>query len=161
MTYDKKLANLFLTQNSLNSEGLQTLSFGNIGASSDAIKSISDNFIELIPKDYIEFLKCWNGCTLFDLQSQAGFQFFSTYDIEFETNSFKEIYECNWDESIILFCAVIGSGDFIGFRINSNCYEIIDCCHDDLPENWKIITDSFSDFVNQLINARGLSYWLY
>ncbi len=157
----QKLTHLFLTKNHLNSEGQLTISFGKTGASSDEIESISSTIIELIPKDYIDFLKCWNGCTLYDLEGQAGFQFFDTNEIEFETNNFKDIYESDWDESIILFCSVLGSGDYIGFRIKSNSYEVIDCCHDDRPQDWSVITNTFTDFINQLLDAKGTSFWLY
>lgn len=160
MKYHKKLEELFLKKYNLNAEEQETISFGNNRANSNEIKGISSDFVAFIPNDYIEFLKNWNGCTLFDLKQQAGFNFFSTREIENETHGFKEIYGIDWDESIILFCSVIGAGDFIGFRKNSEGYAILDCCHDDSPHMWKEISNSFGDFMNKLIDGRGAPFWL-
>ncbi len=160
MNYNKKLEELFLKKCNLNVEGHETISFGNDKASPNEIENLNNDFKGLIPSDYIEFWKNWNGCTLFDLKGQAGFQFFSTKEIEIETYSFKEVYGIDWDESIVLFCSVIGSGDFIGFRKSAEGYVILDCCHDDLPEQWNDISNSFSDFMCQLIDGKGESFWL-
>ncbi|TAF34694.1 MAG: SMI1/KNR4 family protein [Cytophagales bacterium] len=160
MKYKKKLEELFIKKSTLNIEGQETISFGNEKANSNEIEDVGNDFIALIPNDYIEFWKNWNGCTLFDLKQQAGFNFFSTKEVEIETYGFKEIYGMDWDKSIILFCSVIGSGDFIGFQKKSEGYTILDCCHEDLPQNWKEISHSFGDFMNQLIDNRGKCFWL-
>jgi hypothetical protein len=160
MIYYKKLEEIFLNKLNLNIEEQETISVGNVKASFDEIKDVNIDFICLIPDDYIEFWNNWNGCTLFDLKGQAGFKFFSTKEIENQTFSFKEIYGTDWDESIVLFCSVIGSGDFIGFRKSSDGYMILDCCHDDLPENWMIISDSFCEFMIKIIDNKGASFWL-
>ncbi len=160
MKYYKKLEEVFLIKSALNIEGQETLSSGNAKANSNDIEHVGAEFIALIPNEYIEFWKNWNGCILFDLEQQAGFRFFSTYEIENETISFKEIYGDDWDESIIVFCAVLGAGDFIGFRKNTEDYTIVDCCHDELPQSWKVISESFSDFMTQLLEHRGASFWL-
>lgn len=160
MTYYNRLKELFSNRTNLNIEGLKTISFGREGANPTEIKHWGNHFTSLIPNDYVDFLKIWNGCTLFDLDQQAGFTFFGTTEIERETVSFKETYEDDWDDSIVLFCSVTGSGDFVGFRMLENDYEIIDCCHDDLPNDWIVISKSFSEFMIQLLDAKGASFWL-
>lgn len=156
MTIFKKLSELFLINQNLNCEGLQTNSVGNKPATQNEIELVKN----LVPNDYIEFLKLWNGCSLFNLENQAGFTFFGALEIVNETNNFKEIYDSDWDESIVLFCSNLGSGDFIGFRVNESGYEIVDCCHDDLPADWIVITNSFDQFTNGLIDGKGDKYWL-
>jgi hypothetical protein len=76
MNYQEKLNELFFNRIVLNSAGQETVSFGNIGANVNEIESLGINYITKIPNDYIEFLKSWNGCTLFDLLESAGFTFF-------------------------------------------------------------------------------------
>ena len=160
MNYQEKLNELFFNRIVLNSAGQETVSFGNIGANVNQIESLGINYITKIPNDYIEFLKSWNGCTLFDLLESAGFTFFATNHIEPETEGFKEVYENEWDESIVLFCSVMCSGDFLGFRLLSDSYEIIDCYHEDNPKDWAVISTSFSDFMNKIIDSKGSSFWL-
>lgn len=160
MNYQEKLNELFFNRTVLNSARQETVSFGNIGANVNEIESLSRNYLSKLPNDYIEFLKNWNGCTLFDLLQSAGFTFFGTNQIEQETEGFKEVYENEWDESIVLFCSVMGSGDFLGFRLLSDSYEIIDCYHEDNPKDWAVISTSFSDFMNKLIDSKGSSFWL-
>jgi len=73
----------------------------------------------------------------------------------------SEVYEEDWDEKITVFCQLIGEGDFISFKQNENQgYQILDCFHEEIPQNWQEITDSFEQFLEKLLELRGERYWL-
>ncbi len=160
MNYQEKLSTIFVNKTNMTSEGFETISVKNQGATINEVESLNRDYLSKLPNDYIEFLKNCNGCTLYDVDGQYGFIFFGTNQIEQETEGFKEVYENEWDESIVLFCSVMGSGDFLGFRLLSDSYEIIDCYHEDNPKDWAVISTSFSDFMNKLIDSKGSSFWL-
>ena len=114
-----------------------------------------------IPKDYIDFLKVFDGCTLYRYKDLGGFEFLGTSDILKETDLQRQIYEEDWNNDITVFCRLICDGDFISFKNNSDgTYDILDCYHDDKPQNWKVISNSFDNFLERLIDETGRPYWL-
>lgn len=114
-----------------------------------------------IPQDYIDLLRFYNGCTLFKFEDIGGFNLLGTEEIESETNLQKQTYQEDWDESLTVFCRLIADGDFISFRNkDDNCYDILDCYHDDSPKNWTIISNSLDDFLERLIDEKGKRFWL-
>lgn len=114
-----------------------------------------------IPKDYIDFLQKFDGWTMFKFNDLGGFRFLGTNNISKETELQKQTYGNDWDCDIIVFCTMICDSDFIGFRNKSDgTYDILDCYHDENPKNWKVIGNSFSDFLESLIEQKGKKYWL-
>lgn len=114
-----------------------------------------------IPGDYIELLNYSNGFTLYNLDNLNGIMFFGTDQVKRENDIFKETLEGFQVENIIIFCTILGEGNFIGFKVlNNEDYEILDCFHEELPENWKKIADSLDDFLANLIETEGELYWL-
>jgi len=39
-------------------------------------------------------------------------------------------------------------------------YSIIDCYFEEIPENWKVITTSFDEFLVKFLLEQGKKYWL-
>jgi hypothetical protein len=76
------------------------------------------------------------------------------------TCDLKEVYEEKWESNILIICALLGDGDFIGIRILSDGYEILDCFHEDAPSEWRKISSSFDEFLQELILRKGEKYWL-
>ncbi len=159
----EKLENLFSTEIVLtNNENMPVTCISNGSISDDNLELFNKDFKIKLPKDYLNFLKRFNGCTIFNYENLAGFKLLGTENLRNSNLNQEEIYEDLWDESIIVFCEEFGSGDFISFRNQDDgSYEILDCCHDDLPKDWAVISNSFNDFLEKLIDFKGRPYWLY
>jgi hypothetical protein len=56
-----------------------------------------------IPTDYIEFLRVFNGCTLFKYQDLGGFELLGTKDIAKNTTLHQSTYEEEWDLGLSCF----------------------------------------------------------
>lgn len=141
------------------SVGLETKSYGNAGASESDIRS--GDLPSDLPNEYIDFLKYANGCTLFNYKDLDGFQLFGTQELGKENKAIKKLYEEYWDESVIVFCTILGEGNYIGFRVRGgNTYEILDCFHEYVPAQWEVIGHSFDEFLERLIDLKGEKYWL-
>ena len=141
------------------SGGLQTKSYGNGGASEFDLTSA--NLPNDLPRDYIDFLKIANGCTLFNYDDLDGFQFFGTQELGKENMEMKKSYEDDWDNSVIVFCTILGEGNHIGFKIlDESSYQILDCFHEYVPAQWEVIGNSFDTFLEKLIDLKGEKYWL-
>jgi len=131
----------------------------NNGATQNDLDIISNKL--KIPNDYLDFLQIFNGLTLFKFKDLGGFKFLGTNDISKETEIQRQTYEEDWDNDIIVFCNLICDGDFISFKNkNDGSYEILDCYHDENPQNWKVVSYSFCYFLERLIEEKGKRYWL-
>jgi SMI1 / KNR4 family (SUKH-1) len=132
------------------------------GSATDAEVEKTEQLLNLpLPNDYIDFLKFSNGCTLYKLEDIGGYDFLGTKDIFKETESNKEIYEEEWDDRIIIFCEIIGEGNYLGFRILENGqYEILDCFHELLPSEWSVTPYLLDEFMEKLIDNDGDKFWL-
>jgi len=127
---------------------------------SDIVSTIGNNHIKL-PEDYCDFLQIFDGCTLFKYQDLGGFEFLGTKDIAKENVIQQQTYLEDWDNNLIVFCRLIADGDFISFRSrNDDKYDILDCYHDEIPEKWTVIGNSFDGFLERLIIERGRRFWL-
>ena len=159
----KKLENIFSTEVVLkNNENKPVSCISNGSISEENLNSIINDLRIKLPKDYLDFLSFYNGCTIFNYDNLAGFTFLGTENLKNGNLNQKDIYEDLWDENISVFCEELGSGDFISFRtLDNGSYEILDCCHDDLPNDWTVISNSFYDFLEKLIDGKGKPFWLY
>jgi hypothetical protein len=133
----EKLKNLFEPNTLITNDENMLVTFTyNDSASIDSLKSLINDFNSKLPIDYIEFLSNFDGCKIFNYDDLAGYNFLGTKKIKKENLNQIETYEEMWDENIIVFCEVLGCGDFISFKIRDKDYEILDCCHDDLPKDY-------------------------
>ncbi len=157
-----KLNSLFTQQNNyLDYEGLSVTFNSNAGVSYEDIHTSFSETGFNIPQDYIDFLKYCNGCTLYKYDDLGGFIFLGTNDLQKENIFQKETYEGDWDKDITVFCSLICEGSFIGFKNKTDgSYEILDCFHQALPKDWNVISLSFEDFLEKLIDEKGKQYWL-
>ena len=139
---------------------LELISSFYVGAKDNDIKQVASCFNNSIPTDYIDFLKFSNGCILFDSNGIDGFKFLGTNNICQVNEEVKRNYEEDWDDSIIIFCEVIGEGNYLGFRhIEDNKYEILDSFHEYLPFEWETIPMLFDDFLKKLLDGTGDKFW--
>ncbi|HEY9262157.1 SMI1/KNR4 family protein [Chitinophaga sp.] len=144
----------------LTDEGLEATFTFNKGATENGIAEADGFFKNNIPTEFIEFLKLYNGCILFNVDGIGGFQIFSDDKLVSENKFQKLNFEDDWDDNVIIFCSCIGDGDYIGFRLLNDGYEIIDCFGEEIPLNWLAIETSFDVFLEKLIDHKGGKYWL-
>ena len=145
---------------SLSSDGLETISKFNSGATVDEINSCNQYFNNLLPIEYLELLVHYNGVELFNLQDIDGFRFLDTLKI-IEVNELEKQNNSDYDPRIILFCEIIGEGNYLGFRVNENgFYVILDCFHEEKPTEWRVIGYSFDDLLEKIIDEKGTKFWL-
>lgn len=141
-------------------EGLEATFTFNKGATEHEIKQANSFFQNNIPAEFIEFLKIFNGSSLFNVNDVGGFLIFGDDQLIRENKFQKLNFEGDWDDHVIIFCSCIGDGDYIGFRLSNDGYEIIDCFGEEIPLNWRRIASSFDIFLEKLIDHKGRKYWL-
>jgi len=142
-------------------EGLKASIIVRAGASEEEINKCNSYFANNLPVDYLSFLRNYNGCTFFKVSNLAGFQFWGCDQLVHENKFQKENFGLDWDERIILICACLGDGDYIGIKLNEDrSYEIVDAFGEEIPANWNSIGSSFSEFLENLIEEKGKKFWL-
>jgi hypothetical protein len=124
------------------------------------IKKCNAYFKNMLPNDYIMFLRNFNGGVLFQIEDFAGFKFYGTDELIHENLFQRKNFGKDWDDNIILFCLCIGDGECIGFQLKNGGYEVIHCILDEIPSSWQTIDASFDDFIGKLIVEKGKKYWL-
>jgi len=162
MIYKEKLSELLKKKTIVSNEGLR-LSFVNRGPATELeIENLSRTFDFRLPAEYLDFLLCYNGLELYKYEDVGGFEFFDASNLIEQNDSIRGDYDpVDWDSSIILFCRIIGEGNYLGFRIkNENQYEVVDCFHESLPLEWVAIVTSFDYFLNRLIETGDEKFWL-
>ena len=114
----------------------------------------------ILPEQYVELLTFANGMELFNYDNIDGIKLLGLDEVQSYTQYAKNIYEDNWQESIIIFGKIIGEENYLGFRVKDGGYEILDCYFDEIPENWKVISNDFDAFLHKYIILNGEKYWL-
>ena len=133
----------------------------NEGASDEEISICDSYFGFKLPEDYKSFLKEFDGSVFFKIEDFAGFKFLGCVDIVKENKFQKENLGEDWDNQIIIFCACLGDGDYVGIKLlGDNSYEIVDCFMDEMPANWQALGNSIDEFIEKLINEKGRKFWL-
>lgn len=113
-----------------------------------------------LPDDYKHFLKHYNGGILFDKEGIAGYKFLSTSEIVKENKFQEDNFGEDWDNSVILFCLILGNAEYIAFRVSNKSYQLLYCSMDVNPISWHVIDGGFDEFVNRLLEEQGKEYWL-
>lgn len=161
MNYIKKLIDITLKGTILTFENLTSSFIMNREASKDEIVNCELHFNKKIPNDYRSFLHEFNGGILFKIDNYAGFKLLSTQEMIKHNEFQKENFGQDWDSEIIFFCECIGDAEYLGFKFHKNeSVNIVHCIMDVLPHEWKIIEDSFDNFIDKLIEEKGEKYWL-
>jgi hypothetical protein len=117
----------------------------------------------VLPESYKNFLYVCNGGKFFNYEDLGGFRFFKISEIKAEIDEMEEIYEEDWDKSIVPFARYIGEGNHLAFKfvLSTNKYEIVDCFHEADPVDWETISDDFGAFFDKLMSEDGTPFWLY
>jgi hypothetical protein len=151
------------------SDGGKVLTYENIDTSfvmnkktfQENISTCNCYFNNRLPDEYKYFLNQFNGGKLF-YNDVGGFEIFGTNELIKENESQKAIYEEFWNEDIILFCELLGNGEYLGFKIyNDMKYEIVHSILGQKPNEWRIVDSSFDAFIETIIKERGKEYWLF
>lgn len=112
-----------------------------------------------LPDELKEFWNSTNGANLFLNDSGLhGIGVTSTELIPELQQEEAELYGGNALEPYVVFARVHGSGDFLVFELPTG--RILDGIHAEKPQEWRPIADSFREWLDRLIEARGRYYWL-
>jgi hypothetical protein len=135
-------------------------------ATQPEIEALEVSLGQKLPDEFRSFLLHYDGCTLFKLSNIAGFKFLSTSEILATQLEQAEIYQEEWPSNIIVFCELIGEGNYFGFRLQpGGGYEILDCFHEELPSEWKALDLTFMGLIGAMIHANETNmeenFWLY
>lgn len=161
MKVKQKLKSLFDSKKGIDYEGLEVNFFQNIGIKAELIENYPLINNLKLPDEYLDFLQLCDGCELFKYEELGGFWFMGTSEIQSENRIAKETYSEFWTDDLIVFCESIVDGDYLAFKIISeNEYHILDGYHDDVPNNWKIIGESFYEVLEKIIDSKGKRFWL-
>ena|SRR5258708_7044962 len=157
----KKIVNNSLQAEIETYEGLQSSIILHSGTGEEEIAKCNSYFENKLPNDYLSFLKNYNGGVFFKVSDIGGFLFWGCDELIYQNKFHKENLGSDWDEGIVLICACLGDGDYIGIKVHSDdSYQILDCFGEEIPINWKSIGDSFSEFLEKLIDQKGKKFWL-
>lgn len=128
-------------------------------ASEGAIATAESLIGKTLPAEFHEFWNATNGANLFLNESGLhGIGVASTELILELQQEEAEIYGAQALEPYAVFGRVHGSGDFLVFELRTG--RILDGIHAEQPHEWRAIADSFAEWLDRLIEARGRYYWL-
>jgi len=158
----KKLNNWKLKKRDSEGNSIEVEFMVNPPATISEIKHIEKELGIKLPTSYVEFLQKFNGARMYDYDGLDGFELLGTNDLV-DINSFlASDYNEDWVDSILIFAKCIGEGNYLGFdsSVGKSEYCILDCFHEEIPINWEIISESFDQFLEKLIENEGKKYWL-
>jgi len=125
-------------------------------------------FERKLPDDYKYFLSFFDGGDLFNYDNVAGLSLFSSKKIIQENKFQRDNHKENdldeyWDSDVIIFATdICGDAEYLGFRIKEDGkYDVLDMTLYEAPQEWRVIDNSFDNFVERLINEKGKAYWLF
>ncbi len=118
------------------------------------------SLLYIIPKEYVELLSFSNGMELFNYDDIDGLKLLSLQEIENYTSYGKKTFEEDWQDNILFFAKIIGEDNYLGFRIDGNKYEIVDCYFEELPSEWRSVSDKLDDFLEKYIVKNGEMFWI-
>jgi hypothetical protein len=97
---------------------------------------------------------------LFNYDNLDGLKLLSLQEIEQYTKYCKNTFEEDWQDNIIIFAKIIGEDNYLGFKLNDNNYEIIDCYFEEMPSDWESIGCQFDEFLKKYITEKGNKFWI-
>src|SRR4030095_7649912 len=87
-----KLALLFSNSRNFDSEGLEVSFDAGLSATDAELHLLTSRAAITIPQDYLDFLRNYNGCTLFKFEDIGGFELLGTAQIEKENELQRNTY---------------------------------------------------------------------
>lgn len=112
-----------------------------------------------LPEQFAAFLRCTNGANLFLNESGLhGVGVASTSLLPQLQIEEAEVYGGVALTPYLVFARVNGAGDFLAFELTTG--RVLDCVHAERPTEWRVIAQSFSDWLARLIESRGSYYWI-
>lgn len=123
-------------------------------------EDFTNPIIDSLPKQYIDLLLYSNGMELFNYNDIDGLELLSINEIEKYTRYAKKTFEEQWQDNIIIFAKIIGEDNYLGFRKTTEGYAIIDCYFEELPNEWRVIAESFDSFLEKYLLSYGDKYWI-
>ena len=120
----------------------------------------NEQMMKLLPKQYVDILQFSDGIELFNYDNIDGIKLLSIKEIEKYTQYSRNTFEEDWLEDIIIFAKIIGEDNYLGFKKNENDYDILDCYFEELPMEWKIISNDLDVFLVEYIRKHGEKYWI-
>lgn len=124
------------------------------------IMKSESSLLDMIPKEYMEFLLFSNGMELFNYDDIDGVKLLSLQEIEKFTSYGKNTFEEDWQDNVLFFAKIIGEDNYLGFRMKENNYEVIDCYFEELPSEWSAVAENFDDFLEEYITRNGEKFWI-
>jgi hypothetical protein len=111
-----------------------------------------------LPDDYLDLLRFANGIELFNLDDIDGFLFLSCDQIVKENKVLAELEEDSWTGDVVVFCLILGEGNYIAFDLKNNV--LLDGFHEVDSKEWQPIKLNLNDFIQKLIDLKGEKFWL-
>lgn len=134
------------------------------GATEEEIRRTEIALGVKLPRNYKQFLLKYNGAELYNYDDLDGFLLLGTEELAKYQEELRELYEDDWIDSIVVFCEVLGEGNYLAFdtaRMSANEESpVLDGFHELPPKEWLPISDDFADWLSRLIESNGGKYWL-
>jgi len=112
-----------------------------------------------LPADFLQFWRFSDGANLFVNESALhGIGVASTDLIGELQQEEAEYYSYQALAPYIVFARVNGAGDFLVFEAATG--KVLDGVHAEEPHEWRVVADSFSDWLARLVDAGGGYYWI-
>jgi hypothetical protein len=138
--------------------------FGN-PATADSIEKVRSQLDVPFPTVYDQFLRHYDGALLYhdDTYGQWGFQLYGTKDLIEKNMLWQSLYD-GWSASYLVFAESRGDSDLLLFDTSQQTKKPGECVVLDgdtgyPAASWRIITLSFSDWLDRLVVAQGAKYW--
>lgn len=112
-----------------------------------------------LPEDFLHFWRFTNGANLFVNESGLhGIGVASTeLMVELERDE-VETYGLKALREFAVFARVNGAGDFLAFDLNTGA--VVDGVHSEQPHEWKVVAESFTAWLERLVELDGRYYWI-
>ncbi len=111
----------------------------------------------VFPKALIDFQLISNGATFYNYDDIDGYKFYSIEEIIKTNDQIKDTYQEGYDKNKIVFCEIIGEGNYIAIDSVGNIY---DGFHEIDPVSWSLIEESLSVWLEKVFENEGRKYWL-
>lgn len=117
-----------------------------------------------LPPDLIEFWKCASSANLFkDSQyAQWGIEIIDFHEARAESARHYSTRPRDFKESDLIIGRFLGDSDLLVVRNDSSAEDfgsIVVALPIDKREDWDVVADSFSSFLERLIEAEGDKFW--